>query len=72
MKFPNKVLRDAYIKALNHTFTHSPSNFKFFDENDCCDYNYHAMIWLLYNDILQELPYNPKDGLVVKYRINKR
>jgi hypothetical protein len=59
-RFPNKYVREVYLKAKGHTFTYSPIYRKFFDENKNSDYNYTAMEWLMDNKILVLLPMTPQ------------
>lgn len=68
-KFPNKVIREAYTRAIGKTFTCRPYDQVFVDNEGKSDYNYRAMLWLKDNGILDEkMNWN---RLVYEYRIVK-
>jgi hypothetical protein len=71
MKFPNKMITETYSKASGRVFTHSPSFYKFTDEQGSSEYNYSAMLWLLENKFLVQEPW---DGncIVFKYKVKER
>lgn len=56
MRFPNKMVKDTYDKAIGHQFTWSPSRQVFTDENKCSTYNYWAMLWLKENGFMVMRP----------------
>lgn len=52
MKFPNKVIENAYHKAKNHSFNVRHHVQKYVDENGNDHYDYWAMEWLFAQGIL--------------------
>lgn len=57
-KFPNKMIQSAYNAAKGHVFMISTHFQKFTDENGSTDYDYHAMMWLKDNNILERIQYD--------------
>lgn len=57
-KFPNKMIEAAYHAAKGHEFMLSTHNQRFTDENGSTDYDYHAMLWLKDNNILERIEYD--------------
>ena len=66
-QFPNKMIQMAYNSAIGKTFTWSPTNQKFTDENGNSEYNYHAMLWLKDSTVLEET--FDKHNLVYLYKV---
>ena len=67
VKFPNKMIQQAYESATGKFFTHSPTFQKFTDQNGNSCYNYHAMLWLKDNGHLEES--FDKDNFVWLYKV---
>ena len=68
-KFPNKMIQEAYQRALGHIFTYSPSFQKFTDENQNSDYNYNAMLYLKDQGMLQRMKDDLNQCFSFKYQI---
>lgn len=68
VKLPNKMIQAAYNKAVDKTFTWSPTNQRFTDESGSFDYDYSAMLWLKEHGWLLEQPCDTSD-FVLKFRV---
>lgn len=66
--FPNKMITEAYDAVDGKVLTKSIVNRKFTDQNGCSDYNYNAVQWLIDNNWIVELPYNPPKCFALQWK----
>lgn len=67
-QFPNKMIEQAYTSIDGKVLFCSPTRKLFIDQDDCSDYDYHAVQWLIDNGLVVQLKYDPTVSYSMRWK----